>query len=204
MTTATDSLDDALDERLLRAALDALADTPAEALSLRRIAQDLGVSHQAPYVHFQSRRRFLAAVAGAGLQRAADDAAAAVEDAGEDPDSRLHALARAYVSFIRNQPHVHDLAYGPAVAKRDHPALQRAAIAYWTVLRDTVAACQTHGVGEEEVLRRAAAAWGVVYGIARLATFHQIPESVPADTDMLIRTALDTLVAGWRASTAER
>lgn len=40
-----------LESRLVRAALDALVETPADALSLREIAQDLGVSHQAPYVH---------------------------------------------------------------------------------------------------------------------------------------------------------
>ena len=51
-----------LEPKLLRAALERLADEPAERLSLRQIAQDLGVSHQAPYVHFGSRRRLLAAV----------------------------------------------------------------------------------------------------------------------------------------------
>ncbi len=60
---------DTLATRLVHAALDALAYTPANGLSLRRIAQDLGVSHQAPYVHFGSKRRFLAAVAGTGCTR---------------------------------------------------------------------------------------------------------------------------------------
>jgi hypothetical protein len=30
------------------------------------VAQTVGVSHQAPYVHFGNKRRFLAAVAGMG------------------------------------------------------------------------------------------------------------------------------------------
>lgn len=189
---------DSLDARLVSAALEALAGTPADTLSLRKLAHGLGVSHQAPYVHFGSRRRFLAAVAGAGLHQAANEASAAVAAAGEDPRRRLQALARSYLYFIRTRPYVHDLAYGPTVAKRDHPQLQNAAIAYWALLHDAVAACQPPGMSEPEVLRRSVAAWGTVYGIARLSAFHQIPEAVPTDIDGLIQTALDALVAGWQ------
>lgn len=189
---------ESLDARLVSAALEALAGTPADALSLRQLAHGLGVSHQAPYVHFGSRRRFLAAVAGAGLQQAASEASAAVAVAGQDPRRRLQTLARSYLDFIRTRPHVHDLAYGPTVAKRDHPLLQHAAIAYWALLRDTVAACQPPGISEEEILRRSTAAWGTVYGIARLSAFHRIPASVPTDIDGLIHTALDALMAGWQ------
>ncbi|WP_248846425.1 TetR/AcrR family transcriptional regulator, partial [Rhodococcus ruber] len=94
-----------LDERLLQTALEQLREEPAERLSLRRVAQQLDVSHQAPYVHFGTKRRFLAAVAGTGLRRAAATAAAAVEAAGPDPLHRLHALAGAYVRFVRDNPH---------------------------------------------------------------------------------------------------
>ena len=134
-----------LDDQLLRAALDLLAHEPAERISLRRVAQTVGVSHQAPYVHFGDKRRFLAAAAGMGLQRAAEQAAIAMSAAAPDPGARLHALADAYIAFIRDRPHVHDLAYGPLVAKADHPRLQQAAIAYWDLLHDAVAACQPPG-----------------------------------------------------------
>lgn len=191
-----------LAERLVQAALEELRSHPAERVSLRRVAQSLAVSHQAPYVHFGEKRRFLAAVAGAGLHRAALAAAAAVAAAGDDPRERLHALADAYVAFIRDDPHVHDLAYGPLVAKADHPRLQEAAIASWSVLHDTIAACQPAGVDEAEVLRRCAATWGTVYGIARLAAMGQIPASVPADAHDLIHEAVDTLFDGWQAESA--
>ena len=187
-----------LEARLLEAGLEALADTPGDRLSLRQVAQALDVSHQAPYVHFGSKRRFLAAVAGVGLQRAAREATEAVDAAGDEPLERLQALARAYLGFIRTRPHVHDLAYGPTVAKRDHPLLQRAAISYWNLLHHTVAACQPAGVDEDEILGRCAAAWGTVYGIARLGAFEQIPASVPTGVDDLVRTALDALFAGWQ------
>lgn len=192
--------DDRLASRLLRAALEELGDVPAEQLSLRRIAQDLGVSHQAPYVHFGSRRRFLAAVAGTGMADATARARAALAAAEDHPPARLHALADAYLAFIREHPHVHDLANGPTVAKADHPLLQRAAIEYWALLHDTIAACQPRGTSEAEVLRRAAVTWSTVYGISRLSAFGQLPASVPASADELIHGAIDQLVAGWQRS----
>ena len=116
---------------------------------------------------------------------------------GDDPLLRLHAIADAYIDFVHDQPHVHDLAYGPLVAKSDHPTLQAAAINYWDLLHDTVAACQPKGVDEGEVLRLCAAAWATVYGIARLATMGQIPRSVPARERELVHEAVDTLFQGW-------
>lgn len=186
-----------LEARLVRTALGLLNDEPAERLSLRRVAQELGVSHQAPYVHFGNKRGFLAAVAGVGLQQAVVAATAALAAAGDDPLRRLHTLVDAYVSFIRVRPHVHDLAYGPMVAKADHPFLQQAAVDYWNLLHDIVAACQPNGTSEAEILRRAAAAWGTVYGIARLATLGQIPKSVPGDQNELLHDAVDTVHQGW-------
>lgn len=69
---------------------------------------------------------------------------------------------------------------------------------YWALRHDTVAACQPPGITEDGVLRRSAAAWGTVYGIARLSALHQIPACVPTDIDALIHTALDALMAGWQ------
>ena len=193
-----------LGDQLLRAALAMLAHEPAELLSLRRVAQTVGVSHQAPYVHFGDKRRFLAAAAGVGLQEAADQAANAMAAAESDPGARLHALADSYIAFIRDRPHVHDLAYGPLVAKADHPRLQQAAIGYWNLLHDAVADCQPPGTTEADVLRACVAAWGTVYGIARLAAFQQIPRSVPSEFDGLIHQALDTLRLGWAGSAPHR
>ena len=190
--------DERLEARLLRAALERLADTPAEQLSVRKVAQDLGVSHQAPYVHFGSRRGFLAAVADTGMAAATVRARAAVAAAGDNPSARLHALADAYLGFIREQPHVHDLANGPTLAKSDHPLLQQAAIEYWDLLHDTIAACQPDRTSEAEILRRAAVAWATVYGISRLSAFGQLPASIPASADELIHDAIDQLIAGWQ------
>lgn len=192
-----------LADRLVVAALELLRDRPAEQLSIRLVAQRVGVSHQAPYVHFGDRRRFLAAVAGAGLEEAGAVAANAVNAAGPDPARRLHALVDAYVAFIDESPHVHELAYGPLVAMADHPRLQAAAIRYWKVLEQTVAANQPPGLSAAEVLRRCATAWGTVYGIASLARARKIPAVVDADRTRLLHDAVQALRDAWQADGAQ-
>ena len=186
--------------RLVEVTLEMLRTAPVDQLSLRSVAEQVGVSHQAPYVHFGSKRRFLAAVAGVGLDRAAAAAEAEVAAAGESPITRLRVLARAYTEWVAREPHVHDLDLALHIDKSEHPWLQAAAIRYWNLLHDTVEACQPPGVSEADVMRRCAIAWGVVYGISRLAALDQVPAAVPGNANEHIGLALDALHAGWHVT----
>jgi AcrR family transcriptional regulator len=199
LAEASSETDASLQMRLVETALHHLREAPVEQLSLRRVAQEVGVSHQAPYVHFGSKRRFLAAVAGVGADRAASSAEERVQRAGDQPFDRLAAIAEAYLDWVDRDPHVHDLDQVLGIDKSEHPVLQAAAIRYWNLLHDTVEACQPPGVDEGDVLRRCTIAWGVVYGIARLAALNQVPASVPGDARQHVRLALAALYAGWQA-----
>jgi AcrR family transcriptional regulator len=186
-----------LEAQLVDAALARLETESAEQLSMRKLASEIGVSHQAPYTHFRSRTRFLAAVAGTGLAVVAVEARETVERAGADPLARMLALADHYVTFIERRPHLFDLAYGPSIKMRDHRALQTAAIAYWALLRDVVGACQPDGVSDDEIQNRCEIAASTVYGIARMGAHQKIPRIVQASPRELVADALRTLDAGW-------
>ena len=196
VNTSTEIAHESLGVRLVEATLQILRTAPVDQLSLRRVAEQVGVSHQAPYVHFGSKRRFLAAVAGVGLDRAAEAAEVRVAAAGS-PIARLRALADAYTEWVALEPHVHDLDLALHIHKDEHPWLQAAAIRFWNLLHDTVEACQPPGVSEADVLRRCTIAWGVVYGISRLAALEQVPAAVPGDASEHIDLALTALYAGW-------
>lgn len=198
VNASTEIAHETLGIRLVEATLQILRTAPVDQLSLRRVAEQVGVSHQAPYVHFGSKRRFLAAVAGVGLDRAAKAAEARVAAAGS-PIARLRALADAYTEWVALEPHVHDLDLALHIHKNEHPWLQAAAIRFWNLLHDTVEACQPPGVSEADVLRRCTIAWGVVYGISRLAALEQVPAAVPGDASEHIDLALAALYAGWHA-----
>jgi AcrR family transcriptional regulator len=192
-----------LEAELVHAALTRLETESAERLSMRRLASQIGVSHQAPYTHFRNRTRFLAAVAGTGLAAVAAEARQAVDRAGSDPFGRMLALADHYVTFIQRRPHLFDLAYGPSIQMRDHRVLQTAAIAYWALLRECVGACQPDGIVEDEIQNRCEIAASTVYGIARMAAHHKIPRVVRASPNELVASALRTLHTGWNSQTLD-
>lgn len=124
-----------------------------------------------------------------------------MQAAGDPPITKLRALGEAYADWVEHDPHVHDLDHVLRIDKSEHPWLQAPAIRYWNLLHDTVEACQPAGVSEGDVLRRCTIAWGVVYGISRLAALDQVPAAVPGDAREHIGSALDALYAGWHAAT---
>ena len=75
--------------------------------------------------------------------------------------------------------------------------MQTAAIAYWTLLREVVGACQPGDVSDDEIQNRCEIAASTVYGIARMGAHHKIPRIVRASPRELVAAALRTLNAGW-------
>ena len=90
-------------QRLVAAASDLLDAGGQDAVTLRAVAERVGVSHNAPYRHFRDRSALLAAVAerdfdglGRAFQAAADD----LRDAGPS----LRAAAMVLVAYARRHP----------------------------------------------------------------------------------------------------
>jgi AcrR family transcriptional regulator len=74
-----------------------LRERGAAALSLREVAKAAGVSHAAPYRHFEDKAQLLAAIAAAGFERLRAAMQKAAADHPEDPRSQLIAAGEAYV-----------------------------------------------------------------------------------------------------------
>src|SRR3954451_23122276 len=84
---------------LLERAVEVVSERGVDALSLRELARDVGVSHAAPRRHFADRQALLDAVAQSGFDRLGAELRAAADGAGEDFTARLQATALAYVRF---------------------------------------------------------------------------------------------------------
>ena len=95
---------------LLDRAIEVVGTDGVDALSLRALARDLGVSHGAPSRHFPDRQALLDAVAVLGFERLAERLAAGAEGDGGLRE-RLHALARAYVGFATTYGALLDLMF---------------------------------------------------------------------------------------------
>jgi AcrR family transcriptional regulator len=84
---------------LLERAQRTVRERGVQALSLRELARDAGVSHGAPRRHFPDRDALLDALAMSGFERLGRELERAVRAAGPGAEARLHALAQAYVAF---------------------------------------------------------------------------------------------------------
>lgn len=134
-----------LREALLDRAAEVVADQGVEAVSLRALARDLGVSHAAPSRHFPDRRALLAELAKTGLLRCIDAMNRGAEAAGPDPVARYRALGRSYVQFAREQPSYFRAINHPEVQAAVDPELRRVEAEWFTTLRDGAEAAKRAG-----------------------------------------------------------
>lgn len=100
---------------LLERAIETVNEGGVEALSLRALARDLGVSHAAPLRHFATKADLLNAVAVEGVQRLI----AATEDALEVPTARerLWSMSHAYVAWAIENAALHRVIRNPDVTR---------------------------------------------------------------------------------------
>jgi AcrR family transcriptional regulator len=134
---------------LVRAAEEILEKQGVGALTLREVARKAGVSHGAPYRHFQSLDHLLAAVAEQGFRQL-----------GEALKGRAPAeMGEAYVSFALGHPALFRLMFSGALPGTGETARG--------VYRSLVEALS----GQREIAqpeRAAAAAWALVHGLSTL------------------------------------
>ncbi len=177
---------------LLDAALQAVEAGGHATLSLRDLAQGLGVSHAAPYRHFANRQALLAAVAATGFARLAEAWLAAWQGAGTTgagptdtgPAARLRVAARAYIGFATERPGLFRLMFqGPP------PPGAEAAFAG---LQATVAAALP-GAPEATVKARTIAMWSAMHGFAWLCLEHRIRPAMlgPLAPGAMLEAVLD-------------
>jgi AcrR family transcriptional regulator len=172
---------------LLTEAERTLRDSGIEALSLRDLARQAGVSHAAPRRHFADRQALLDALAEAGFQRLGDQVHAAIEDAGEDWEARLQAAAAAYVRFATGDAALIDLMFA-AKNTGQSDALRAASARLFTEVGDLIDQAQQAGTlppGDPGRLRLLLVA--TLQGIAALITSGRAPAG---QSDALIADAV--------------
>lgn len=168
------------------AAMELLAEQPAQAISLREVARRAGVSHNAPYHHFGDRTQLLKALA----ERSMADLVAgqqAVVDATPDPHARARALAEDYVTFATSRPHAFAAIYDPTICVPGSPTATMAPLIEHEerLLAETARALHP-SAPDEQVAAYAAAMWGAAHGLAELGRAgHLPPRACSAAIDML-------------------
>lgn len=159
-----------LREALLEHAWATLDGEGLDALSMRQLARDAGVSHGASARHFADRTALLDAIAVAGFARLNT---ALAEAAASEPGfaARLRAAGLAYIGFAVEHPAILDLMYKAKHHPDASPELLELSRASMTAVISLVAEAQANGeVRKGDVERQALVAFAAVHGVAALAT----------------------------------
>lgn len=167
-----------------------------EALSLRQLAREAGVSHAAPSRHFRDKQALLDALAEDGFHRLT----AALEDVVGGGVSKPAAarrqfddLSRGYVAFALAQPTLLALMFGLKHAPDARAELLAAGQSSMELtMRVVVAAQEVGAIGPGDPHHIALAAFATFHGIATLASGGLL-DGVP--TDELVATASEIF---WR------
>jgi AcrR family transcriptional regulator len=158
-----------LRRELLDRAAHVIAKHGIENLSLRALAQDLGVSHAAPARHFKDKMDLLRALATEGHNKLADYVYAAADAAGPNPLERYAALGRALVRFSLEYPAYYQAARHPEVAAQADRELKEAYRRRMEITADAARQAQAAGWLEGESVEDAVTfSLAAVRGVAAL------------------------------------
>jgi AcrR family transcriptional regulator len=164
-----------------------------QAVTLREVGHQAGVSHNAPYKHFAGKEALLAAVAARELLRQRKALAATIARK-RSPESVLRAAIHQYVAWALDHPARFKLVFGRWSIDSEELAL--AADAAQTILVGVVAKAQDAGVlPRGDPVRLASLLRAVAHGAADLASAgHLQPKGKGnASADQLVDDLLDYL-----------
>jgi AcrR family transcriptional regulator len=150
-----------------------VAEKGADAVSLRQLAREAGVSHAAPAHHFTDRRGLFTALAAEGFRLLAEALAHA--------RPRFIDSALAYVRFAIDHPGHYAVMFDRSLINPADPELMAAQSAAGTELSDGVRTLDDpHAKADQEGAELAA--WSLVHGFAMLWLNDAVPAEV-AETD---------------------
>ena len=129
-----------------------------------------GVSHAAPYNHFEEKSALLAEVAALGFESLRRTMETAARRHPRSARQAFAGIADAYVRFGVDHPAHYRLMFGAELAeKARYPALQAASDAAFAVLTGVLERGQSSGQVRREAVRdQALAAWSLVHGLTTL------------------------------------
>jgi AcrR family transcriptional regulator len=173
-----------------------------EAVTLRGVAETLGVSRTALYRHFTDKNALLETVAREGFRMLREATVEAWERGGKGR-AGFEAMGVAYVSFAVQNPEHYRVMFGGALTTpaRD-PELAKEGAAAFQALVDALVDQQRAGlIRRDDPLRLAQFIWAIVHGIAMLAIDRML-RAEHADVEKFARYAIARVRDGIAAPPA--
>lgn len=157
---------------LLQAATDMLAETGIENLSLRKLADRVGVSRTAPYHHFKDKNELLCAIAEEGFRHWHQQADSILAQQELSAREKYRQFVHGYIGYAADNPEMYELMFGRAIWKQAAATQSLKDVAYPSFQNQVTMTRKWQEMGlmskDEDTLRLAQVTWGTMHGIARL------------------------------------
>ena len=165
-----------LRQSLLDASVALLDSEGLEALSLRRLAEQVGVSRQAPYHHFRDKQALLAAIGEQGFALLNQLLGSFTDNPAISLDERLYRAVMGYLNFALEHRALYRLMFGQTLwrseqTRSDTDEFQRYAKDCFRQYVQLFDLLKEAGElpPEENTLRLAQLLWAAMHGLAQLA-----------------------------------
>ena len=137
-------------------------DEGPDAISLRKVARDAGVSHQAPYHHFGDRAGIFAAIAEEGFSKLS---AALINSHNKG----ISGMCETYVRFaLEHAGHFRVMMRNDLCDLQNYPSAVFQADRAFSLLLEEVTAALGNGASDDDIKTHTAFLWSVGHGLATL------------------------------------
>jgi AcrR family transcriptional regulator len=169
-----------LKNALILAGIEIVSQEGIKALSLRKVAQRVGVSHSAPYAHFTDKQALIAAISTEGYKKLHASVSAVAQQYQNNPQRQLVEGAWAYVEFATAEPDHFKITFSGVIEKEQaYPAFVEISHQSFALLVEIVQNCQRAGIlkpGPTELL--AVTVWGLMHGVISLILEGQLSHTI--------------------------
>ncbi len=143
-----------------------------EGLSLRKLAERIGVSRTAAYHHFTDKNDLLCAIAEQGFEQWHLHASEIFSEEKLSSEEKYRNFVHAYIGFATQNPSLYELMFGRVIWKENNSTETLKKIAYtsFNYQVEMTKLWQEQGIiiQDENTLRLAQVTWATLHGIARL------------------------------------
>ena len=184
-----------LEKAVIQTATLLLESDGIEGISLRKIAKEIGVSHQAPYRHFESREHVLAALRAEGFQALAEASQNAQRKHPKSARLQLESTGEAYVKQALSRPALYQLMFGGSwkfnQLQEQHQSC--AGVAFKSLASIVQ---QGHPPHTKKTIERTRILWATLHGLVSLQ-LNGFLKDQKDQLDTLVRSAVRSLSAEW-------
>jgi AcrR family transcriptional regulator len=177
----SESETEAFRARICEAAAKLFVDEGPAAVTMRRLAAELGCGTMTPYRYYSGKDEIITAIRARGMQSLSEALESALDTPG-DGRTRSRNVRDAYIDFARNNTATYRLMFEYPETNRDDPAYREAHARMWRCIAADTQVMIDEGIIEAEAPILGHQIWAALHGSVMLEIAGLLPEGFDAAT----------------------